>query len=270
MEIISNIPQLKAYLTQKKAEGYTIGFCPTMGFLHEGHLALVKQAQAQAKLTLVSIYVNQSQFNNPKDFENYPRDLTRDIQLLSDIDTDVLWLPEKTELEAIPLDFVMDYKDLDQVMEGKYRPGHFKGVCEVVYRLLKAVQPQWAFFGTKDFQQLSIIEELVMQNNLPLEIIPVETLRAQNGLALSSRNARLTPEAQKEAQFIYQTLQNISIQYPHTSWDILQTDAVNQLKKKGIEVEYLELCQLKQSNPRIFIAAYYNGVRLIDNIILNN
>lgn len=268
MEVISDKNTLQKLLKKYSTQGKSVGFCPTMGFLHQGHISLVEESKKICDITVVSIYVNPSQFNNKEDFEKYPRDVEKDITLLKNNQVDVVWIPNQSEIETIDLDFTIDFKGLDKVMEGFYRPGHFKGVSEVVYRLFKAVQPNFAFFGTKDYQQLQIIQMLIQQNNLPINLIPVETLRAKNGLALSSRNARLSCEAKELANEIFKQLKEVKNNIDHSSFEILQNTYKHHLQALGMQVEYLEKFHFEDGSSRLFTAVYLENVRLIDNISL--
>jgi len=268
MEVISDKNTLQKQIEKYKNEGKSIGFCPTMGYLHQGHISLVEQSKKQCAITVVSIYVNPSQFNNLEDFEKYPRDIEKDLVLLKNSGVDIVWVPNQAEIESVKLDFTIDFKGLDMVMEGFYRPGHFKGVSEVVYRLFKVVQPNFAFFGTKDYQQLQIINLLINQNNLPIKLIPVETLRAPKGLALSSRNARLSDEAKELANEIYTQLNEVKNNIYKTNFLALQNTYKQRLHEIGVEVEYIEKFDFADGTSRLFTAVYLDNVRLIDNIAL--
>ncbi len=186
MIIVSELKELQELILAYRLSGKNIGFCPTMGFLHDGHLSLVNDCKKECDIAVASIYVNPSQFNEQSDFEAYPKDVPRDIALLESVACDVLWLPKQDTIESIPLNLIYELNGLDLVMEGKHRPGHFKGVIEVVYRLFQAVKPDKAFFGEKDFQQYSIIQKMVENNNLPIEVISKPTVRESDGLAMSS------------------------------------------------------------------------------------
>ncbi len=268
MEVISDKNTLQIQIEKYKSEGKSIGFCPTMGYLHQGHISLVEESKKQCDITVVSIYVNPSQFNNLEDFEKYPRDIEKDLTLLKNSCVDIVWVPNQTEIESVELDFILDFKGLDKVMEGFYRPGHFKGVSEVVYRLFKIVQPNFAFFGTKDYQQLQIINLLINQNSLPVKLIPVETLRAPKGLALSSRNSRLSVEAIELANEIFKQLNEVKNNISNTNFLSLQNTYKQSLQAKGMEVEYLEKFDFTDGTSRLFTAVYLENVRLIDNIAL--
>jgi pantoate--beta-alanine ligase len=265
MRVIESILELKEIIKAIKSKDKTIGFCPTMGFLHDGHISLINASKKKADFTFVSIYVNPSQFNDNNDFINYPRSIKKDISLLENAKADYLWLPNKEEIENIPLDFTIDFEGLDNIMEGFYRPGHFKGVVEIVYRLFDSVNPNFAFFGTKDYQQLQIIKLLVNQNQLPVEIIPCETHREVSGLAMSSRNARLSEDERNNSAFIYQEIKKIAANFNLQDFETLKNDAIQNMLKKDINPEYIEFHEINNSK-RIFIAATVGSVRLIDNV----
>lgn len=261
MKTLTEISELKSLLTTYKKENLTIGFVPTMGFLHQGHLSLVEQCKKACDICVVSIYVNPSQFNEKSDFESYPKNEQNDKSLLEDAKCDVLWIPSQSEIESIPLSLNYNVNDQDQVLEGAFRKGHFKGVLEVVYRLFKAVEPNIAFFGEKDFQQFVLIKTMVSVNKLPLKILSVPTSREEDGLAMSSRNTLLKPEHRKIAPELNAVLQLYSTE--------LKPDldkAKNQLIKKGFEVEYLIPHQFSKEGKRLFVAARLGNVRLIDNV----
>jgi len=269
-------------LTQQLAslhEGKTIGFVPTMGALHEGHLSLVRQAKADSDIVVVSIFVNPTQFNNPDDLRNYPREPEADIQKLKSAGADIIFTPSEKEIYPEPDTRIFDFGTMDKVMEGFYRPGHFNGVAQVVDRLFSLVQPQLAFFGEKDFQQLAIIKALVAQKQLPIRIVSCPTVREPDGLAMSSRNLLLTATQRTHAPLIYKTLQAAA--------DKVGSSTIPALKKwvqttidtdPELETEYAEIidaCSLQPINEwaeadsvQLCVAVYARPIRLIDNIKL--
>ena len=259
MKVLRTLKELQQFVAEKKQTGKQIGFVPTMGFLHAGHVSLIHLSNKQADVTIASIYVNPSQFNDSNDFDKYPKDEIKDLKLLKANFCDAVFIPTQAEIESIQKVFV-DLGQLDKVMEGKYRPNHFQGVVEVVYRLFSVVMPDKAFFGEKDFQQLQVINKMVEKLKLPVEIIGAPILREENGLAMSSRNSRLSPEARDNAGFIFKVL-NCFNKFDRR---ILE----NQLFESGFELEYLEVHEFG-NQKRLFIAGMYNGVRLIDNIEFN-
>lgn len=277
MQVVKHISELQFLLNDKRKEGLTIGFVPTMGALHQGHLSLVEQAGRQSGFVVVSIFVNPTQFNDKADLERYPRDLQKDVDFLSTSPCQVVFAPEVQEIYPQPDTRQFDFGLLEQVMEGKFRPGHFNGVAQVVSRLFDIVQPDKAFFGQKDFQQLAIINEMVRKLDLKVEIIPCPIIREADGLAMSSRNMLLSPEQRKNAVHISATLfealnkaKTLSVEQL-TQWVI---DQVNQ--NEYLNTEYFEivnsqtLLPVKSWNENCTkvgcIAVHCGKIRLIDNI----
>lgn len=252
-----------------------------MGALHQGHLSLINFAKSQCDVVISSIFVNPTQFNSLDDLEKYPRSLENDVRLLIMSNCDGVFVPE---VQTMYPDFPegtnilkIDFNGLDQVMEGIYRTGHFNGVANVVFRLFDIVKPHKAFFGEKDFQQLAIVKSMVKSCRLPIEIVAVETVREANGLAMSSRNQRLTRKAKKNAGVIFETLLKAKeLSRTLTPHEVVQ-ECRKHMKNSNLELEYLEithpetLTTLNQewvSGARCFIAAHCEGVRLIDNLEL--
>ncbi len=248
MKIIETISEMKIF--RKNLSG-TVGFVPTMGALHEGHVSLVQESILGNSTTIVSIFVNPTQFNNPDDFKNYPNTLSEDIKVLQDQGVNVLFLPKYEELYADQYRFKVSESKLSQILCGKIRPGHFDGVLTVVMKLFNITSPNQVYFGEKDYQQLILIKEMISTFFMDIKLNPVKTKRYENGLAMSSRNSRLTPEQLEKAPLIY------SIMRFEPDIQIAKT----QLKNVGFEVDYLE-----DVGNRRFIAAYLGKVRLIDNI----
>jgi len=283
MQIFERAAELQVYLRNLQKTGKTIGFVPTMGALHEGHLSLVRTSRAKTDITIVSLFVNPTQFNNPEDFKRYPSQPEKDKSLLASVGCDVVFIPlpqeiypEGTkELPNYPLGF------LETIMEGKFRPGHFQGVCQVVSRLLNIVEPDILFLGRKDLQQCKVIEHLLeitgKKDQIQLEICP--TLREDNGLAMSSRNMRLNPEDRKKAAMLYKGMTDLKNAFGKTSFDKERKLIIDHLENNGFSVEYLELADSntleilndwdKERSITICIAAYLSNVRLIDNMILH-
>ena len=280
MIVSKHIDELRNAIQELKSsnESTTVGFVPTMGALHEGHLSLVKKASEQTDIVIVSIFVNPAQFNDKSDLAKYPRTIEDDIKKLESTDCKVLFFPTEDVIypDGIP-DYKIDLNGLDKVMEGKYRDDHFDGVCMVVERLFEIVQPDKAFFGLKDFQQLAIIKHMVMVRNLDVEIVPVPIVRSEQGLALSSRNALLDDNHQNAALKIYQTLQ-LAVEWApkYESVKKMQDDLIQFFNQGELELEYLEIVDndtlqpVDEIRPGISccIAAYCGSVRLIDNIQL--
>lgn len=267
-------------LSPLKLKQKRIGFVPTMGALHEGHLELIRQAKEQCDVVICSIFVNPKQFNDKKDFQIYPRTIESDKAKLEAADCDFLYLPDYEDVyqSYTPIEF--EFSGLDAVMEGKYRPGHFRGVADVVYCLFDAVKPDDAFFGIKDYQQVMIIKSMVKQTGLEVNIIPCETIRSEKGLALSSRNNLLNEENLEKAVRIYETMQFVKAHFNQEKIASLKQQAIDLLEETGdFEVDYLEITDAETLQPvvekekgksyRIFVAAYIQGVRLIDNMGLS-
>ncbi len=231
----------------------SIGFVPTMGALHEGHAELLRRSKAENKTTILSVFVNPTQFNDPKDFEKYPNTLAADTALAEKNGVDILWLPRKEELYNDKYRFRISENDFSHLLEGRARPGHFDGVLTVVLKLFQVVKPDRAYFGEKDYQQMELIRDMTESFFLPIEIVAVPTVRDQSGLALSSRNQRLSPEAVQEAAKLYQTL----------NLKITSAEATMRLQELGFKVDYV-----KDYNKRRYAAVFLEDVRLIDNVEL--
>jgi len=229
-----------------------VGFVPTMGALHAGHAQLLARSSAENEINVLSIYVNPTQFNNPEDLKKYPKTWEADLQLASAHGVNVVLVPVYEEIYVDQYRYQISENDFSKKLCGAHRPGHFDGVLTIVMKLLQIVRPQRAYFGEKDFQQLRLIQDLAGSFFVRTEIIPVPTMREEDGLAMSSRNVRLTPEGRKKAPLIYQALKAHDLNI-----------ARKQLDESGIEVEYLE-----EIFNRRFVAAIIDGVRLIDNVAL--
>ena len=279
MHIFQGISETKAFLKTIKDQKGTIGFVPTMGALHKGHLSLLAEARRNNDFVVCSIFVNPIQFNNKSDLENYPRDIQRDIQLLESAGCDFLFQPTEPEMYPEPVTETYDFGNLDKVMEGKFRPGHFNGVAVVVKRLFEIIEPDRAYFGLKDFQQVAIIQRMVKDYNIPVEIIPCSTVRENDGLAMSSRNQLLTKEDRKQAAIINEALQRVKVQSGSLTIKEI-TDQIQYLfgKTRNAKLEYFEIVDMYTLEPIsswteskhviACIAVYFGKVRLIDNIIL--
>jgi pantoate--beta-alanine ligase len=273
------ISDTRAEINKQLSKGKTIGFVPTMGALHEGHLQLVRQAGKENDFVVVSIFVNPIQFNNPEDLAKYPRTLEDDINKLEGTGCRLVFAPSAEEMYPEPDLTEFDFGQLDKVMEGKFRPGHFRGVAVVVKKLFEIVTPHKAYFGEKDFQQLAIIKKMVNMLSMPLEIVSCPIVRESDGLAMSSRNTRLTPEERLEAPVIYKALSSVKENY---SWFI--PEGIKQLVRGEIQespffrIEYVEVVDTSTLQPIedwqdsehavICVAVYIGQVRLIDNIVL--
>lgn len=280
MEIFREIKALRAYLGHRKKQTDTIGFVPTMGALHQGHLSLIAQSKAENRITVCSIFVNPTQFNNPADLEKYPRDLDRDIQLLREANCDVLFVPDVKEMYAQKNSVKIDFGYLDKILEGEFRPGHFSGVALVVSKLFNIVQPSVAYFGQKDFQQYKIVSVLAEELLFEVQLKSVRTLREPDGLAMSSRNQRLTPDQRKKAIVFYQSL---LLTKQWLTEKIAVAEIIERIKKKfeaidDVRLEYLVVANAEnlkpvesvsiEPNTVILIAGYVGEIRLIDNLLL--
>lgn len=281
MLVIHSKKELKAYLLDTSSKLKTVGLVPTMGALHQGHLSLIKKAQAENDIVIVSIFVNPTQFNNKEDLEKYPKTLTNDLQLIKTVsDKIVVYNPSIEEIYANKVEAELyDFKGLDTVMEGEFRDNHFNGVGTIVEELLTSVKPNKAYFGEKDFQQLQIIKKLVQIKKIPVQIIGCPIIREQSGLAMSSRNERLSKELREEASFIYQTLLEAQTKFG-TKSALEVSNWVKDLfkKNKKLKLEYFQIADIDTLKPvkrriknkkyRAFIAVFADDIRLIDNIAL--
>lgn len=280
MIIFQHASDLQKYLGGIRNRRLKTGFVPTMGALHDGHLSLIRQCKKQNDITLASIFVNPVQFNNPDDFSKYPITIERDISLLEGSGTDILFLPSAEEIYPDKKDMEKHYNlgDLGTILEGKFRPGHFQGVCMVMDRLLHIVNPNRLYLGQKDFQQVMVIRKLISLLNLSSEVITAPIIREKNGLAMSSRNQRLTEPEKERASTIYKQLKWISENRFTVGFPDLKNKAIDQLEKAGLKVEYLVLAdasnlsltnEFNEHIKMILLTAVYAGeVRLIDNLIL--
>ena len=282
MKIFKKRDQLKSFLEESKKNKKTIGFVPTMGALHKGHLFLIEQAKKKNDLTVASIFVNPTQFNNQEDLDNYPKTLEKDIELLESVSCDVLFVPTIDEIyHKNVVSNKFDFDGLEHEMEGKYRAGHFDGVGTIVKTLFEIVSPKNAYFGEKDFQQLQIIKKLVTKNQLPISIKGCAIYREKDGLAMSSRNARLSSEQRKVAPIIYKILKKVKKKFPEETEEEISEWVENQFKNHPfLQLEYFTIADEKSLNPinikefdkkyRAFIAVFAGNIRLIDNIQLKN
>ena len=277
MKIYETVSELQKELNSLRNQQKTIGFVPTMGALHEGHLTLVRRCVAENDVCVVSIFVNPTQFNDKSDLENYPRTLQNDAKMLEEADCSLIFAPTEKEIYPEPDTRVFNFGQLGEVMEGKHRPGHFNGVAQVVSRLFDMVQPDKAYFGEKDFQQLAIIREMVKQYQIPVEIIGCPIVREADGMALSSRNMRLSKEEREKATLISCTLLKSCTFAGEKSVAELKEWVVSQINEEPLlEVEYFEIVDsltLQAINHwddsqcvTGCITVYCGGVRLIDNV----
>ncbi|MDP2088464.1 MAG: pantoate--beta-alanine ligase [Flavobacteriaceae bacterium] len=281
MLVFSSSKSIKDYISTLRKEN-SIGFVPTMGALHLGHLSLIVQAKTENDVVVVSIFVNPTQFDKKEDLNKYPRTIEEDLKLLQSVNCDVVFIPSIDEMyeDKITSEH-FDFGGIEFEMEGKFRKGHFDGVGTIVKKLFEIVMPQNAYFGEKDFQQLQIVKKLVEITKLPIKIIGCKIFREKDGLAMSSRNIRLSEEQRKAAPFIYQTLLDTQQKF-----GIINANEIKQwveeqfVNNEFLKLEYFEIacedslkpaneCQEKK-NYRAFIAVFVNDIRLIDNIRLGN
>jgi len=277
MDVLQSKESLQKEIVGLKNNNHTIGFVPTMGALHGGHLSLIDCSRQRDDITVVSIFVNPKQFNRRDDYEKYPRELTSDLKKLEDSGCAIVFTPTEQEMYPGEDERVFDFGRLEEVMEGKYRPGHFNGVARIVSKLFDLVMPHRAYFGEKDFQQLAIIRSLVRQANYDIEIVGCPIVREESGLAKSSRNERLTPVQKKSAAQISSLLFEARNKAGLVRIDQLKQEVVDRLNKNpDIDVEYFEIVDEHTLQPvndwneagskRGCVAAWVGDVRLIDNV----
>ena len=281
MKVFRYKKELKNHIESLKNQGKSIGFVPTMGALHQGHLALVKNSLKDNDKTVVSIFVNPTQFDNPDDLKKYPRTFKTDMSLLKELSPEIIiFYPDAEDFYDGKIQSEhFDFDGLENEMEGKHRPGHFDGVGTVVKKLFEVVQPDKAYFGEKDFQQLQIIKKLVEKHHLPIKIIPIPIYREPDGLAMSSRNRRLTQHHRAAAPFIYQVLKQSAVLFEKENIDTIKKFVENTIDAHAyLKLEYFEIADeqtLKPATQKItgnkyrgFIVVYAGEIRLIDNIEL--
>ena len=281
MLIFHTIQPLQKHLRSQRQRGQLVGFVPTMGALHPGHLSLIAQSKQEAGYTVCSIFVNPTQFNDPKDFEKYPVTIKADIEMLLKAGTDVLFLPAVQEIypetpgkaEHFELGF------LETVLEGKYRPGHFQGVCQVMYRLLTIVQADHLYMGQKDYQQCMVVSHLIAAKRIATKMHIAPTLREADGLAMSSRNARLLPDDRKKAPMISAALRFIKENLTPGDTKTIKNEAKEMLRHKEFRVDYIGIANAEtlesvenwngKQKVVALAAAFLNNVRLIDNMVIH-
>lgn len=281
MLIFNNKAGLKTVLSNYKSTGLTTGFVPTMGALHEGHLSLLQRSVAENDLTVISIFVNPTQFNNPDDLKKYPRTLEADVEKIKQVsDSIIIFAPSVEEMydgNTASASFTFD--GLENEMEGSHRPGHFDGVGTIVKKLFEAVEPTRAYFGEKDFQQLQIVKKLVEKLNIPVDIVGCPISREPNGLARSSRNERLTLQQKEKAAVIYRILKEARQNFSNTDIATVKQEAEKAFAMHPeFSLDYFEIADEETLVPavtkenrkyRAFVAVFFGNIRLIDNISLN-
>jgi pantoate--beta-alanine ligase len=279
IKVYKTVEKLKEKLAELRLNNQSIGFVPTMGALHAGHLALVKQSSKENDITVCSIFVNPVQFNNNNDLINYPRNLEKDINILKEEDCAIVFAPSVEEIYPEPASESFNFGNLETVMEGANRPGHFNGVALVVKRLFQIIEPDSAYFGEKDYQQLLIIKELVKKEQLNIKIVPVSIVREEDGLAMSSRNTRLTDNQRKYANKIYNTLLEVKELLDEKpidwikQWVKFRVNSYPEMKLEYFEIADSDTLKTITSKDQAdhamgFIVVNMGDVRLIDNIIL--
>jgi len=274
MDVCKDIDCVRAFVKSIKQQFKTIGFVPTMGYLHEGHMSLVKASKNMCDITVVSIFVNPKQFGPKEDYSKYPRNLERDLKLLEEAKIDMVFIPDVDTIYPEGFSTTINIGPLADILEGTFRPGHFDGVCTVVTKLFNIVKPDKAFFGEKDYQQLKIIQKLVKDLNLDIEIVPIPTKREEDGLAMSSRNAYLNQEERRRASSIYRFLLKAKEAFEK---GIKDTDKIIEYAKAVLDVDVIDYIKIvdketleEKTTPskydRILIAVRIGSTRLIDNV----
>jgi pantoate--beta-alanine ligase len=279
LNIFTTKKALGEHLKKLRGEGNAIGFVPTMGALHQGHLSLLDFARRQADVTVCSIFVNPTQFNDPKDLEKYPRPIESDIAKLEQAGCDVLFNPGVDEMYVPNEHWHLDLGELETLLEGKFRPGHYQGVTQVVYKLFNIVKPNMAFFGQKDYQQFMIIQRMVDTLGLPVRLMMCPILREPDGLAMSSRNIHLSAEERKRALILSKTLNWLKENFNPNKIGALQQECFDRINAEpGIQAEYFEITDGSNLHPAVastknivaLAAARVGNTRLIDNVIISD
>ena len=277
IQVFNYIADLQSFLKAKRDSGLTIGLVPTMGALHEGHLSLIRRAKKENDIVVASVFVNPVQFNNPVDLEKYPRTPEKDVAMLEGAGCDAVFMPSVEEMYPTKVEGHYDFGAIEHVMEGACRPGHFNGVAIVVRKLFEIVEPNRAYFGEKDFQQLAIICKLVKDYNINLEVVPCDIVREKDGLAMSSRNMRLNADERTIAPLIYKVLRETVANVETMSPAEMKALALKKYSDiKQFDVEYVEIADettlqtvtdwKDSEHARIFVALQLGPVRLIDNL----
>ena len=277
MKIFTTKKGLSSFLDDQKLSGKRVGYVATMGALHDGHISLIKLSKERSDITVCSIFVNPTQFNDPKDLDRYPRPVEQDIEKLKRAGNDVLFLPEVNEMYGENESWHIDLGNLENVLEGKFRPGHFQGVTQVVKKFFDIIKPDVAFFGQKDFQQFRVIAKMVTLLKLPVELVMCPIMRDSDGLALSSRNIHLSKTEREQALSLSAALYQAKDNFETKTFGELKKDVEDFLNNRpGIKPEYFELADAETLNPAdesskgvvALVAAYVGKTRLIDNLIL--
>jgi pantoate--beta-alanine ligase len=279
LKIFTTHTALEQYLTETRIEGKTIGFVPTMGALHEGHLSLIAIARKQSDVVVCSIFVNPTQFNDPKDLEKYPRTLSADTEMLEQAGCDILFSPPVNEMYGADEQWCLEIGETESLLEGKFRPGHYQGVTQVVYKLFNMVKPDFAFFGQKDYQQFLIISKMVDLLKMPVKLVMSAIMRETDGLAMSSRNIHLTADDHRHALVLSKTLNWVRDNFDPDNLPGLKKQAEAMISAEpAVELYYFEIADGDTLHPATsaskkivaLVAAKVGKTRLIDNVILAN
>lgn len=279
MRLCRNIEEIRTFTNSVQREGKTVGLVPTMGYLHQGHLTLAREAKARCDIVVLSIFVNPTQFGPKEDFTTYPRDIQRDAALAREAGVDVIFAPETTAIYPQGFSTFVDVEGISGVLCGASRPGHFRGVATVVTKLLNIVRPNLAFFGQKDFQQLLVIKRLVQDLNLPVQIMEVAIVREPDGLAMSSRNVYLSPEQRKAATVLYKSLELAQslVEQGERSIPALRDAVIKSIQGEPLaQMDYVEILTLPDLQNKdivsdrvlLALAVKFGSTRLIDNRVL--
>lgn len=281
MEIINRRQRMASLARKLRRENKTIGFVPTMGALHEGHLSLIKEARQMSDIVIVSIFVNPTQFNEQTDYDKYPRKLTNDAAILSDFQVDYIFAPDAEEIYGENFSTFVYVENLTETLEGASRPGHFRGVATVVTILFNTIRPDFAFFGQKDAQQIAVVKRLTRDLGFDTEIVSMPIVREESGLAMSSRNARLSDEERHKASIIYQALgeakqavrdgERNALKITEIVIQIIETEPLAKIDYVAVvDTETLEPVEkITENEVLLAVAVHFGDVRLIDNTILN-
>jgi pantoate--beta-alanine ligase len=277
MKIFTRTKELEECLLQLRQAGKTTGFVATMGALHQGHLSLIEQAQQANDMVICSIFVNPTQFNDPADLEKYPRPIADDIQKLEQAGCDILFNPEVNEIYAHHEQWHLNIGELEHLLEGKFRPGHYQGVTQVVYKLFNIIKPDNAYFGQKDYQQVMVISKMVQLLNMPVKLVMCPILREPDGLAMSSRNIHLTADDRRHSLILSKTLNRVKDNFDSSKIAEIKAEAEQLISNEpGVELEYLEIVDGDTLHPAnqntkkivVLVAARVGKTRLIDNVII--
>jgi len=278
LKIFTTPREVQQYLADLHNNGKSTGFVATMGALHPGHLSLIEQAKQHNDVVICSIFVNPTQFTDPSDLEKYPRPIEKDTQMLADAGCDILFNPPVNEMYAAHEHWHLELGEIEHLLEGKFRPGHYQGVTQVVYKLFNIIKPNTAYFGQKDFQQVMVISKMVELMNLPVKIVMCPILREDDGLAMSSRNIHLTADDRQHALVLSKALQWVKDKFAADKIEELQAEAAKMIgNEPGVELEYFEIADSNNlhpanqhtKNPVVLVAARVGKTRLIDNILID-